>query len=184
MEGDEAYASSPMAKRYLKVTRYKDKITITANQDSIEEYNRNAGFLVIVSNHVKDSHEALRVYREKETAESGFDDIKNEMDLKRLRIHSESSMEGKTFLVFLSLILRLQMSKVMLNDSILRSISRREVFEEMGILRMTTIDGKNILYTERTKTAETRVQGLRNPYAVQGHRSRSPCGQRSAGVGF
>lgn len=166
MEGDEAYASSPMAKRYLKVTRYKDKITITANQDSIEEYNRNAGFLVIVSNHVKDSHEALRVYREKETAESGFDDIKNEMDLKRLRIHSESSMEGKTFLVFLSLILRLQMSKVMLNDSILRSISRREVFEEMGILRMTTIDGKNILYTERTKLQKLvfKAFGIRTPF--------------------
>lgn len=166
LKGDSAYASSPIAKKYFKVTGRDKKINISANQGLIEEKNAYSGFLIILSNHVKDSREALRIYRDKETAESAFDDMKNGADFRRLRIHSESAMEGKAFLVFLSLIIRLEMSNVMLKDQILRSKSRSEILEEMSLLRCTTIGGKNAIYTERTKLQKAVIKafGIKTPF--------------------
>lgn len=166
LAGDEAAASSKIAKDYLTVTRRKGTIRVNADQEAIDRHDMNCGFLVLISNHIKDAREALDIYREKETAESGFDDLKNEMDLRRLRIHTESAMEGKMFLAFLSLVVRLEMSRVMLADEDLRSRSRREVFEEMSLLRVTVIDGKNTLYTERTKLQKQIIKafGIKTPF--------------------
>lgn len=166
LEGDEAVASSNMAKKYFIVTKGKGSTNVKANQEAIDEHNRNCGFLVLISNHIKDAHDALDIYREKETAESGFDDMKNEMDFKRLRIHTEPSMDGKIFLAFLSLIIRLAMSNVMLANADLCNRSRREVFEEMSLLRKTVIDGKNTLYTERTKLQKQVIKafGIKTPF--------------------
>lgn len=166
LKGDESFASSDIARKYFIVTKGKGSTIVKADQEAVEQHNRNSGFLVLISNHVKDAHDALDIYREKETAESGFDDVKNEMDFKRLRIHTEPAMDGKIFLAFLSLIIRLRISNVMLADAELRSKSRREIFEEMSLLRMTVIDGKNILYTERTKLQKRVIKafGIKTPF--------------------
>ncbi|RDI91906.1 hypothetical protein Q502_10610, partial [Mesotoga sp. Brook.08.YT.4.2.5.2.] len=53
---------------------------------------------------IKDPVEALRVYRNKDTIEKSFDDLKNQLDMKRLRIHSAASMDGRLFVQFIALI--------------------------------------------------------------------------------
>jgi transposase len=150
IEGDEAFAGSPMARTYLSVSKPRGKVKVAANQELIDRKNEYSGFLVILSNHVKDAREALRIYRDKETAESAFDDMKNGSDFGRLRVRTESAVESKAFLVFLSLIIRLRMSDVMLADPSLRSKSREEVIKEMAILRKSVIGGST-LYSERTR---------------------------------
>lgn len=160
LQGDEASISSPMAKKYLTVRKYKGNFIVNANQDAIDEHLSKSGYLVIISNHVKDTKEVLRIYRDKETAESGFDDIKNGIDCRRLRIHTDNAMQGKVFLVFLSLILKLEMSNVMDRDGHLQHISREEIMKEMSILRKTTLGVKNVLYTERTKLQKAVIKAF------------------------
>ena len=150
IEGDEAFASFPMVKTYLSMSKPRGRVKVAANQELIDQKNAYSGFLVILSNHVKDAREALRIYRDKETAESAFDDMKNGSDFGRLRVRTESAVESKAFLVFLSLIIRLRMSDVMLADPSLRSKSREEVIKEMAILRKSVIGGST-MYNERTK---------------------------------
>jgi transposase len=41
----------------------------------------------MLSNDIFDPKEALYVYRTKDKVEKAFDNLKNELDLKRLRIH-------------------------------------------------------------------------------------------------
>ena len=160
LAGDETYISSPMAKKYLNVKKYNGRCSVTSNQDAIEKHLSRSGFLVIISNHVKDARKVLKIYRDKETAESGFDDMKNSIDCHRLRIHTGQAMQGKVFLVFLSLILKLEMSNVMEQDRHLRSISREEVLREMSILRKTTLGVKNVMYTERTKLQKAVIKAF------------------------
>lgn len=164
LAGEDDARELPMARKYLVVTHGRG-ISVAANQKAIEDRLSYAGYLVILSNHVKDPREALRIYRDKETAENGFDDLKNEMDLMRLRIHSEATMEGKVFIAFLALVLRMEMSNVMEADPTLCNLSRREVIEEMTLLRRSSI-GDSVLYTERTKLQKNviRAFGISAPF--------------------
>ncbi len=165
MDGDEAYASSSMARTYLSVSRRGGKVKVAARQEKIEARNRYSGFLVLISNHVRDAEEALRIYRSKETAESAFDDLKNGMDMDRLRIHGEAAMEGKAFLAFLALILKTEVSNVIMASPSLRHVSRTEIDEEMSILRRTEI-GNSAVYTERTKLQKQVIAafGIKAPF--------------------
>ena len=45
------------------------------------------------------------VILQKDAIEKGFDDLKNDLDMKRLRIHSNATMEGRIFIQFVSLVL-------------------------------------------------------------------------------
>ena len=59
-----------------------------------------AGWLVMISNNVSDPKEALAIYREKDVVEKGFLRLKNSLDLGRLRVHREDSMQNKVFCRF------------------------------------------------------------------------------------
>ncbi|MDX9803750.1 MAG: transposase [Dehalococcoidales bacterium] len=59
------------------------------NNEAIENHrNRYAGFYVLLTNDIKDPLQALEVYRTKDAVEKCFDDLKNHLDMKRLRTHS------------------------------------------------------------------------------------------------
>lgn len=151
-DGDEASICSPMAKKYLLIKKYDGKYIVQSNQQAIEEYrNGNAGFLVIISNHINNALDALRIYREKETAENGFDDMKNEIDFNRLRIRTEAALDGKTFIIFLSLILKSYIAKIIRGSLELQHHTRDEIMNEMSILKKVTIGGSKPIYSERTK---------------------------------
>ncbi|MDO5862598.1 MAG: IS1634 family transposase [Thermoplasmata archaeon] len=151
MAGKGDASQKALARKYLKVTRRGGAVQVTARQDAIEEANRYSGFLVLLSNHVDDRAEALRIYRDKETAESAFDDLKNGMDMKRLRVRSETALNGKMFIAFLGLALKLEMSNVMDRSPELAGRTREEVLREMSILRSVRIGEGNEVFTERTK---------------------------------
>ena len=48
----------------------------------------------------------MDIYRCRDTIEKSFDDLKNELDMKRLHIHTSETAQGKVFVSFLSLIVR------------------------------------------------------------------------------
>lgn len=68
-------------------------------EDAIAERKRSfTGWFVMISNDVKDKVEALEIYRQKDTVEKNFVDLKNDLDMKRLRIHSNAAMDVRIFL--------------------------------------------------------------------------------------
>ena len=75
------------------------------NEDEIRKHReRYAALFCILSNKIKDPMEALRVYRTKDVVENSFDDLKNQLDMKRLRVHDSGVMDTRLFLQFLALI--------------------------------------------------------------------------------
>lgn len=91
--------------KYLLIQKTKSGLHIKHDENSIETALRNKGFLIIASNAVDDAQEALALYRSKDSIEKAFDNLKNELDLKRLRVHSDMAMAGRLFIAFLALIL-------------------------------------------------------------------------------
>ena len=54
----------------------------------------------------KTTAEILEIYRRRDVVEKSFDNLKNELDMKRMRSHSSETAQGKLFVAFLSLIVQ------------------------------------------------------------------------------
>ncbi len=67
---------------------------------------KESGFFVIKTNKFKSAADAFDAYRLRDGVEKRFDDMKNQEDMKRLRVHSGHNMKSRIFLQFLAQILR------------------------------------------------------------------------------
>ena len=83
---------------------------------------------------------ALEVYRMKDTVEKHFDDLKNDLDMKRLRIHSSAAMDGRLFVQYIALILSSQIKNVMHQHDWFKNHNMQDVIDEMKSLRAVYID--------------------------------------------
>lgn len=136
-------------KKYLLI-RHSEKTasgyTITIKNDIIEKELKHAGWMVLISNHVSDTKEAISIYRDKDVVEKGFLRFKHSLDLSRLRVHREESMQNKTFVGFLALILMSHIHTVMLNQELYRKMTMKKLLMTLSKLRVQEINGTRILF--------------------------------------
>jgi len=95
--------------------------------------------------------EVLSFYRKKDTLEKMFDVIKNELDSKRLKIHSRARMEGRIFLTFLALILYSEIHRIMREKDLYKTYTIPEVFLELKKLKVVTLSNGKSYLTEISK---------------------------------
>jgi transposase len=137
---------------HIKTTP-KRGMKVSFNNEAIEAYrNRYAGFFALISTKEKDAVKALQVYRDKDTIEKSFDDLKNTLDMKRLRVHSSSRMKGRLFLQFVALIYSSQIRKSIRESELNGKYSPKELMHEMESLTQIHYSGKyKSIITEETK---------------------------------
>ena len=87
--------------------------TVTIREEVVAKELKTAGWLVVVSNDVADAKEALSIYRQKDVVEKGFLRLKANLDLGRLRVYRDDSMQNKVFIGFIALILMSHLHKRM-----------------------------------------------------------------------
>jgi transposase len=123
------------------------------NDEAIKQYIRKyAGFFAILTNDFKDPLEALMVYRNKDVVEKCFDDLKNQLDMKRLRVHDSAAMDGRLFVQFIASILMSALRKKMRASHLIEKYTIRELLGEMATLTKIKYSGKyGHIYTEITK---------------------------------
>jgi hypothetical protein len=143
-------------KRYLIIRKSSSDprgYTITVREDVIAEELAYAGWLVLVSNHIDNAAEAIRIYRDKDVVEKGFLRLKHSLGLDRLRVHSQEAMESKVFIGFLALILSSHVHRVMSDTDLYRSMTMKDLIRTMEKLRTQIVDGRRIPFplTKRQK---------------------------------
>ena len=104
--------------------------------------NRYAGFQVLLTTRFKEPLEALQVYRDNDVVEKCFDDLKNVLDMKRLRIHSIETVEGRLFVQFIALILMRELRRTMRETKLIDIYALRELLLEMDPLTKIRYEGK------------------------------------------
>ena len=126
---------------------------VSYNNETISQYiSRYAGFQAILSNSIKDPLRALQVYRDKDVVEKCFDDLKNQLDMKRLRMHSSAAVDGRLFVQFIALIYISAIRKEMRKSDLVERYTVRELLEEMETLTKVKYSGKyGYILTEVTK---------------------------------
>lgn len=127
---------------------------VSYNNDTVDQYiKRYAGFQAIMTNSIKDPVETLQVYRDKDVVEKCFDDLKNQLDMKRLRMHSSDAVNGRLFVQFIALIyISALRNEMRASGLIIKQYTVRELLQEMETLTKIKYSGKyGHILTELTK---------------------------------
>jgi hypothetical protein len=156
-EHQEAYDSFFVIK-----TTPKRGIRVSYNTEAVNQYiNRYSGFQALLANGIKDPLEALRIYRDKDVVEKSFDDLKNQLDMKRLRMHSSATVDGRLFVQFIALIYMSALRRDMRKSSLIERYTVRELLQEMDTLTKVKYSGKyGYILTEMTKPQREILKGL------------------------
>jgi len=136
-------------KKYLIIRKSKKTgagYTINIRRGVIDKQLANTGWLVLISNHISSAKNALKIYRAKDVVEKGFLRLKKQLDLHRLRVHSDTAMRSKAFVGFVSLILTSHLHNVMLSNDLYKSFTMLELIRHLEKLRVQYISGSRILY--------------------------------------
>jgi transposase len=113
---------------------------------------------------IKDPVQAMRVYRDKDAVEKCFDDLKNSLDMKRLRMHSSSTVDGRLFVQFIALILTSAIRKKMRETGLIERFTVRELLREMETLTRIKYSRKyGSILSEATKTQKGILKTLEIP---------------------
>ena len=107
----------------------------------------NSGFFCLLTNDGSlTCADVLAIYRDKDAIEKGFDELKNHLDMSRLRTHADETTEGKVFCAFVALIVALHMQRGLgpLMDK--KNLTKKRVLAELGKAKVvTTASGKRLM---------------------------------------
>lgn len=135
-------------KKYLTIRKANKPgaASVSMREDVLENELRHTGWMVLMSNHIKDAGEALRIYRAKDVVEKGFLRLKNNLDLSRLRVHGDTTMCGKVFMGFIALIMLSHIHQVMLKAGLYKTMTKLELIRYMEKLKVQYIKDDRILF--------------------------------------
>lgn len=147
---------------FLIKTTPKRGMKVSYNTLAVNQHiNRYLGFQVLLANSIKDPIEALRIYRDKDVVEKCFDDLKNQLDMKRLRMHSSATVDGRLFVQFIALIYMSALRREMRESGLIGRYTTRELLQEMETLTKVKYSGKyGHILTEVTKSQREILKGL------------------------
>ena len=76
------------------------------NETEIQKEIDRLGFFVIATSKEMTASEALDIYRKRDSVEKIFRMLKTGMEYDTFRVHSQSSLESKTYVMFIASIVR------------------------------------------------------------------------------
>ena len=146
---------------YFDIDRKEDgSFSYRRNYEKVDRADLNNGFFCILSSTNANSEEILDIYRRKDVIEKGFDDLKNHIDMKRIRTHINATTDGKLFLAFISLIAISYMGNKLATIMKEKSISKDSVILELEKIRTVTVSERKRLVNPLTKMQKSILEPL------------------------
>ena len=102
--------------KIFEIIERDGQFRIKRKEKAINAQLEKMGTMILLSNKRFEGKEVLRLYRRKDVVEKFFDNMKHDIERKRLRIHNQETFEGRLFLDFLALIIYSKISSVMCKD--------------------------------------------------------------------
>jgi transposase len=113
----------------------------TIKEDVISEAKRNFGYFALVGNDTMDAGQALSLYRNKDIVEKAFDNVKDRLDMRRMIVSSDLSLDGKLFVDFIALIFISYLHKAMLNSHLYTKSTMHELLDELEVIERFDREG-------------------------------------------
>jgi len=124
---------------------------VIAKEEALTEAKRNYGYFSLLSNEIKEAWKALEIYRNKDLVEKAFDNLKERLNLRRVAVSSEQSLDGKLFVQFIALIFLSFITKKMQENNLFKDYTMQEVLDEFDIIECFEVPGQQLQVGETTK---------------------------------
>ena len=145
--------------KYFEVIDNGKQVKYQVRKDVVSKEKRRFGYFTILSSYKKDVWEVLNIYRNKELIEDNFHNLKDRTNMRRVRVSSEASLEGKIFVQFLAFILcayiKRELEKTKLNetythDKLLSTLNRIDILshKEYGATISEVTVAQKIIYAK------------------------------------
>jgi len=125
-------------------------IKVTAKQEVINKKKRNYGYFALMSNEIKDPIAALEIYRNKDMVEKAFGNLKERLNMRRLLVSSDASLDGKLFVQFIALILLSYLKKQMQDNDLFKKYTMQGLLDELDVIECFHQPGSTIRIGEFT----------------------------------
>jgi transposase len=138
--------------KYFVIAQSGGGFVFERDNVAVDAVCERLGYFFILTNDVGlSSEEVVSVYRRRDVLEKGFDEVKNGFDLCRLRVHCSETLDGKLFVVFLSLICRLYMQNRLRDFMVQGNFSNDRIVRELSKIRVIEVGGLKRLLNPLTK---------------------------------
>lgn len=124
---------------------------VIAKEEVLADAKRNYGYFTLLSNELKEAWKALEIYRNKDLVEKAFENLKDRLNLRRMAVSSEQSLDGKLFVQFVALIFLSYITKKMQENNLFKDYTMQEVLDEFDIIECFELPGKQLQVGETTK---------------------------------
>jgi transposase len=138
-------------------------------QKAMDEAKLDYGYFALISNEIKDSIEALEIYRNKDLVEKAFGNLKERLNLRRLAVSSDASLDGKLFVEFIALIFLSYLKKHMQDHGLFKKYTMQGFLDEFDIIECFEQPGARLRIGEVTKRQVALYEqfGISDPTSLQ-----------------
>jgi len=109
-------------------------IQVTVREDVVKKTKRYYGYFTLLSNEKMDAITALQLYRNKDQIEKAFGNIKDRLNLRRLLVSSEKSLDGKLFAAFVALIYLSYIKKEMQKTGLFQNYTIQSLLDKLDVI--------------------------------------------------
>jgi transposase len=114
---------------------------VMAKEDVLAAARKNFGFFALMGNETMDAGQALLIYRNKDLVEKAFDNVKDRLDMRRMNVSSDLSLDGKLFVEFVALIYISRLHKAMLDAHLYTKYTMNELLDDLEIIERFDREG-------------------------------------------
>jgi len=140
--------------KYIKVfrKRYARRRTVEYNIDMIAQHkNKYAGYICFLTNDktIETAFDALKEYSTRDYIENDFDEMKNELDMKRIRVQTDTRMKSRLFIQFIAEIYMREIRVCIRNSKTCEKLTKKQIFSHIKTICKVKFKGKyKDIYTE------------------------------------
>lgn len=122
------------AKYFTMTQTPKRGIRVQVNEEAVRQAKRYFGFFALISNEKMDAITALQIYRNKDVIEKAFGNLKERLNMRRMLVSSEQSLEGKLFVEFVALIFLSYIKKQMQTHELFKYYTMQSLLDQVDII--------------------------------------------------
>jgi transposase len=133
--------------KYIKVYREKYARSRTVEYDTemiAQHKNKYAGHICFLTNDkaIETAKDALTEYSTRDYIEKDFDEMKNNLDMKRIRVHSDARMRSRLFIQFIAEIFMREIRVCMRSSETCKKLTRKQIFSHIKTICKVKFEGR------------------------------------------
>jgi hypothetical protein len=144
---NESTSVSKEFQPYLKIEKkkYSRHRSVDYNIDAIEKHrDRYTGHICFITNDktISTAEQSLKEYSTRDYIEKDFDEMKNDLDMKRIRVHTDARMCARLLIQFIAEIILREIRVNLKNSNDCKKMTRKQISSHIKGIYKVVFKGK------------------------------------------